>query len=170
MAGPPPTIPQEVALARHALDLDDDGHHTGGGGGAPSTVDYLVGTADAGLSAEIVVGTSPGGELGGSWASPTVDTTHSGSSHAGVVTAHEALSDPHTGYVLESIFAAKGDILAASANDTPAIRSVGTDGYALVADSSHATGLAWTPVSGGGGGIGSADDSENQIVAMEVFS
>jgi hypothetical protein len=27
MAGPPPTIPQEVALARHALDLDDDGHH-----------------------------------------------------------------------------------------------------------------------------------------------
>jgi hypothetical protein len=41
--------------------------------GAPSTVDYLVGTADGGLSAEIVVGTSPGGELGGTWASPTLD-------------------------------------------------------------------------------------------------
>ena len=46
---------------------------TGGGSGAPTTVDYLVGTADAGLSAEIVVGTSPGGELGGTWASPTID-------------------------------------------------------------------------------------------------
>lgn len=45
----------------------------GGGGGAPTTIDYLVGTADAGLSAEIVVGTTPGGELGGTWPSPTVD-------------------------------------------------------------------------------------------------
>lgn len=45
----------------------------GGAGGAPSTADYLVGTANGGLSAEIVVGTAPGGELGGSWASPTLD-------------------------------------------------------------------------------------------------
>lgn len=52
-----------------------------GGSGAPTDADYLVGTANAGLSAEIVVGTSPGGELGGTWASPTVDTTHSGSAH-----------------------------------------------------------------------------------------
>lgn len=48
---------------------------------APTTADYLVGTATAGLSAEIVAGTSPGGELGGSWGSPTVDSTHSGSPH-----------------------------------------------------------------------------------------
>jgi hypothetical protein len=58
--------------------------------GAPSTADYLVGTTQGGLSAEIVVGTSPGGELGGTWASPTVDTTHSGSSHASTQTAAEA--------------------------------------------------------------------------------
>lgn len=63
---------------------------TGGGGGAPDDGDYLVGTATAGLSAEIVVGTSPGGELGGTWASPTVDATHSGSSHASVQAAAEA--------------------------------------------------------------------------------
>jgi hypothetical protein len=49
--------------------------------GAPTTADYLVGTAQAGLSAEIVVGTTPGGELGGTWAAPTVDATHSGSAH-----------------------------------------------------------------------------------------
>jgi len=48
---------------------------------APTTADYLVGTAQAGLSAEIVVGATPGGELGGTWASPTVDATHSGSAH-----------------------------------------------------------------------------------------
>lgn len=61
-----------------------------GGGGAPTDVDYLVGTASGGLSAEIVVGATPGGELGGTWASPTVDATHSGSSHAGVQAAAEA--------------------------------------------------------------------------------
>jgi hypothetical protein len=52
--------------------------------GAPTSADYLVGTANGSLSAEIVVGTTPGGELGGTWASPTVDTIHSGSSHASI--------------------------------------------------------------------------------------
>jgi hypothetical protein len=62
----------------------------GGGGGAPTDANYLVGTANAGLSAEIPVGTSPGGELGGTWALPTVDATHSGSSHAATQAAAEA--------------------------------------------------------------------------------
>ena len=64
------------------------------GGGAPTTADYLVGTAQAGLSAEIVVGTTPGGELGGSWASPTVDATHSGSAHH--AQAHDVDGADHT--------------------------------------------------------------------------
>lgn len=41
--------------------------------GAPSTVNYLVGTADGGLSSEIAVGATPQGELGGTWDSPTID-------------------------------------------------------------------------------------------------
>ena len=53
---------------------------------APVGADYLVGTADGTLTGEIVVGTTPGGELGNTWASPTVDTTHSGSSHAALPT------------------------------------------------------------------------------------
>ena len=61
-----------------------------GGGGAPADADYLVGTANGDLSGEIVVGTTPGGELGGTWAAPTVDATHSGSSHAAVQAAAEA--------------------------------------------------------------------------------
>lgn len=61
-------------------------------GAAPADVDYLVGQASGSLSAEIVVGTSPGGELGGTWASPTVDATHSGSSHANLPSGAEVNS------------------------------------------------------------------------------
>jgi hypothetical protein len=44
-----------------------------GTGDAPSNVNYLVGTANGTLTNEIVVGTTPGGVLGGTWASPTLD-------------------------------------------------------------------------------------------------
>lgn len=40
---------------------------------ASTATDFLVGTSEGTLSGEIVVGTSPGGELGGTWASPTLD-------------------------------------------------------------------------------------------------
>jgi len=43
----------------------------------------------------------------------------------------------------ETIFAAKGDLLGASANDTPAVLAVGANGETLVADSSTSTGLRW---------------------------
>jgi len=56
------------------------------GTGAPDDADYLVGTANASLSAEIAVGTTPGGELGGTWASPTIDSVHSGSAHHSAIT------------------------------------------------------------------------------------
>lgn len=119
------------------------------GGGAPTTSDYLVGTTDGGLSAEIVVGTTPGGELGGTWASPTVDATHSGSTHAGVVTTHEGAADPHTGYVLESLLDAKGDLITATADNTPSILTAGTNGYVLTADSAQAKGIKWAAVASG---------------------
>jgi len=45
---------------------------------APADADYLVGTANATLTGEIVAGTVPGGELGGTWGSPTVDAVHGG--------------------------------------------------------------------------------------------
>lgn len=67
-----------------------------GAAGAPTDANYLVGTANGSLSAEIAVGTTPGGELGGTWASPTVDATHAGSTHSAASDTHIAdTSDAH---------------------------------------------------------------------------
>lgn len=69
-----------------------------------TAIDFLTGSATGLLSGEIVVGTTPGGELGGTWASPTVDTTHSGSAHivlpAGELTGSNAtptVASTHSG-------------------------------------------------------------------------
>jgi hypothetical protein len=48
----------------------------------------------------------------------------------------------------KSLFDAKGDILVATAADTPGKLALGTDGYYLQADSTTATGLKWAAVSG----------------------
>jgi hypothetical protein len=94
-------------------------HKRSGGGGAPTDADYLVGTANAGLSAEIAVGTTPGGELGGSWASPTVDATHSGSTHAATQAAAEATAAAALGaHEADTTSAHKLDDLAAPDDNT----------------------------------------------------
>ena len=50
--------------------------------------------------------------------------------------------------IARSLFDAKGDLLVATSNDTPGKISVGTNGQYLQADSSTATGLTWSTVSG----------------------
>lgn len=53
--------------------------------------------------------------------------------------------------IQNAIVDAKGDLIGATAADTPARLAVGTNGQVLTADSTAATGLAWaTPSSGGG--------------------
>ena len=54
-----------------------------------------------------------------------------------------------TNAIQNAIVDAKGDLIAATAPDTPARLAVGTNGQVLTADSTAATGLAWaTPASG----------------------
>lgn len=75
-ANTPYTLPADDGDAGEQLQTDGNGvltWETASSGSAPDSVDYLVGTANGTLSAEIVVGTTPGGELGGTWASPTLD-------------------------------------------------------------------------------------------------
>lgn len=57
-------------------------------------------------------------------------------------------------------FNAKGDLLTASADDTPAILSVGTNGYVLTADSTAPNGIAWAETAAAG-----AD-----VLQVQVFS
>jgi hypothetical protein len=54
-------------------------------------------------------------------------------------------------FILKSLLDAKGDLIAASANDTPARLAVGTNGFVLTADSAETTGLKWAAAAAGGG-------------------
>lgn len=111
-------------------------------GAAPSTPDYLVGTASGALSAEIAVGTTPGGELGGTWASPTVDATHSGSTHAATQVAAESTA---------------AGALAAHEADTTAIHGI-TDTSAL-----YAAGGTDVAVADGGTGASTASAARTNL-------
>jgi hypothetical protein len=111
---------------------------TGGGGGAPIDADYLVGTANPTLTNEIVVGTSPGGELGGTWASPTVDATHSGSAHHNevhVLADGGALGPDHT-----MSGANAGEVLRALSPTTAAFDQLGfADLSGAITSAQHGT-------------------------------
>lgn len=65
----------------------------GGAAGAPVDAEYLVKTVHAELTNEEVVGPTPGGELGGTWPAPTVDSVHSGSAHHPEIHTHPELTD-----------------------------------------------------------------------------
>jgi hypothetical protein len=52
--------------------------------------------------------------------------------------------------IQNAIVDAKGDLIAATAADTPARLAVGTNGQVLTADSTTATGLKWAAVAAGG--------------------
>jgi hypothetical protein len=62
-----------------------------------------------------------------------------------------AISDVYTqsqvnaAFVPDSLLDARGDLIVASANDTPSRLAAGTNGYTLVPASSEATGLKWQP-------------------------
>jgi hypothetical protein len=87
------------------------------------------------IDASSGAGGTASGELGGSYPSPTIDATHSGSAH--------------TDFIAKAIVDQKGDIIAATAADTVSRLGVGTDGEVLMADSGESTGLKWDSPPGG---------------------
>jgi hypothetical protein len=76
---------------------------------------------------------------------PTPDNTDLVKNGAlAIRTLGDAIDTTMDTMIPETIFAAKGDLLGASANDTPAVLTVGANGETLVADSSTSTGLRYT--------------------------
>lgn len=136
----------------------------GGGTPAPNDANYLVGTANADLTAEIVVGATPGGELGGTWPSPTVDATHSGSAHHAAVTIGADGEHSLAAQVLSGVAAT-----AAQAGHATTAQITKLDGIEALADvtsthapkahgpSKHTEGTAWRM------GYQNADGDETEI-------
>ena len=63
--------------------------------------------------------------------------------------------------IQNAIVDAKGDLIAASAADTPARLAVGTNGQVLTADSTAATGLAWATASSGSSNVAGKNGAIN---------
>lgn len=64
-------------------------------------------------------------------------------------TLGDAIDTTMATMIPKSLVDAKGDIIGATANDTPARLAVGTNGQVLTADSTTATGIKWATASAG---------------------
>jgi hypothetical protein len=72
---------------------------------------------------------------------------------ASTPTAVKSAYDLANAAIAKAIVDAKGDLIGATAADTPARLAVGTNGQVLTADSAEATGLKWATPAGGGGKV-----------------
>jgi hypothetical protein len=72
--------------------------------------------------------------------------------------------------IQNSIVDAKGDLIAATANDTPARLAVGTNGQVLQADSTAATGLKWATVSTSPTFVGCSLQKATQSISNNTYT
>ena len=109
-------------------------------GTAPSqTISFVLPKGDTGPQGPA----GPEGPAANLGSSVPVALSSAGSSGASTAASREDHVHPTTGLVVNSDFNAKGDILSASANDTPVILPVGTDGQIVIANSAETSGLQW---------------------------
>jgi hypothetical protein len=72
--------------------------------------------------------------------------------------------------IQNTIVDAKGDLIAATAADTPARLAVGTNGHVLTADSTAATGLAWAAASSGSMTLLASGTFSNSALSLTSIS
>jgi hypothetical protein len=77
--------------------------------------------------------------------------THEGLTGTSVHGLGTMSTETATNYIAKAFLDAKGDLVTATADNTPAILSAGTDGYVLTADSGQAKGIKWAPAATGSG-------------------
>lgn len=124
-----------------------------GNTGAPASAQYVVGAADATLSAELVLGTAvimsgtlaarPAASLAGRLYLAT--DTNGGTLYRddGAAWTQVAGDVNLAAAILKSLLTTKGDVIAATGASTPARVGVGTDGQVLTADAASAAGVKW---------------------------
>jgi len=80
-----------------------------------------------------------------------------------------ATATASTTYLANALVDAKGDVLTATADNTPARLAVGTDGQVLTAASGQSTGLQWaTPAAGGMTLLASGSLSTNTVTISSI--
>ena len=107
---------------------------------SPALGDHLADAVDAHDASAI--SNVPAGSVAAATVQAAIDEL--ATDYAAADSSHAGAADPHAGYVLESLLDAKGDLIAASAADTPAKVTVGANSKVLMADSAATPGVAWT--------------------------
>jgi hypothetical protein len=79
-------------------------------------------------------------------------TSSTSTTLAATANAVKTTYDLANGAIAKSLVDAKGDLIAATADNTPARLAIGTNGQVLTADSTESTGMKWATPSAGGGG------------------
>jgi hypothetical protein len=122
-----------------------------------------------GSSGAVTIGVSAASTSASGVVQLSDSTSTTSSVLASTPTATKAAYDLADGAIAKTIIDAKGDLVAATAADTPARLAVGTNGQVLTADSTAATGLAWaTAASGGMTSLASGSLSGASVVLSSI--
>ncbi len=102
-----------------------------------------------GTSGAVTIGVDAGTTLASGVVQLEDSTSSTSTTKAATPNSVKSAYDLANAAIAKALVDAKGDLIAATAADTPARLAVGTNGQVLTADSTAATGLKWATAGGG---------------------